>query len=623
MKISFGACPSALRWSECGTGVEGALERETGLSGGFDARIAGALLRLSDHRKGPDTVNMTSKTEEQAVQERWGTEDFQKKLERAFWMNHRIVRGHLNRLATGDAHCDWLTWFTHECLPTDRPQRVLVLGCGEGWLERSIARLPWIERIDACDVAEGAVARARERAQAEGLDHLHYETVDLNVAKLPTATYDAVIAHSVLHHVENLELAFAQIAGSLRGGGWVAINEFIGPRHLQYREDAMQAMNEVMAVLTERLRTSITAGDVLETKLRPALEYVLEVDPSEGVRADELDGFIRRTFEVPYEADMGGTMLQHLLWDLVGNFRENDPVDELLLEWICRLEETLVENGAMESDYRFYVCRPKGTAPGSPITRLEDSLQRRAPDTATPRSDAWRRTGAARRHFHLVATGDPDCDWLTKALTDAETLGVGKDARVLWFGEPECWMLDVARKRFASVERFRRSLLLQPWRSFDLVLAAGSSPWSGRHARRHLAALALLLRRDGVLLAVEPGGLDEAERELVEPFHDAMLNAVGAGPPEIATVAPSSLAEGLFFSAQRTGLGGGLLGSVLASANEIPEERLEEVVALLGVVERLLMDRVGLGSASIGLRAAGPRRGRLLLGGTVGRLPGR
>ena len=38
--------------------------------------------------------------------------------------------------------------------------RVLVLGCGEGWLERAVARWPFVARIDAVDFAEHAIARA-------------------------------------------------------------------------------------------------------------------------------------------------------------------------------------------------------------------------------------------------------------------------------------------------------------------------------------------------------------------------------------------------------------------------------------------------------------------------------
>ena len=62
----------------------------------------------------------------------------------------------------------------------------------------------YCQLIHGVDVAEGAIEGARKAAEDEGLDGLRTGRADLNTAKLPKETYDAV--HTALHHVFQLDL---------------------------------------------------------------------------------------------------------------------------------------------------------------------------------------------------------------------------------------------------------------------------------------------------------------------------------------------------------------------------------------------------------------------------------
>lgn len=571
------------------------------------------------------TVASLSPEQDTAVQERWGKEDFQKKLERAFWMNHPIVGQHLNRLATGRARCDWLTWFTRDCVPNDAPQDVLVLGCGEGWLERSIANLPWIRHIDARDVAEGAVERARELAAHEGIENITYSVLDLNTGTLPSESYDVVIAHSVLHHIEGLEHAFDTIRRSLRPAGWVAISEYIGPPHLQYGEEAMAVMNAVMTALAPRLRVAITSGELLEAKVRPNLDYILEVDPSEGVRADELDHFIRQNFSVVYEAPMGGTVLQHLLWELVANFDPDDPVDNCLLRWICLLEESLCEANALPSDYHFYVCRPKEHAGKEVPIGIVDVV----PDPKRVRSPVeveWRQRPAAREHFHRLATGNAQCDWLTEILAELECNGLTSNSKILWVGE-DAWPLVVLRARFGTVTRYRKRLLFTAPRTFDAAFCLNGSLLN-RANRRSLAVLGLVLSKTGALVAIEDRKPDSLTQTWVDRFAVPLAQMVesqpGAGedsPCGNAVEIPAECTEGreswalpdLFEVERSDALGGDLVEPIMdAYWKKIPGDRRDEVLRLLAVAETEGITRKALVSRRQGVLLLDPRTKPLL-----------
>ena len=133
----------------------------------------------------------------------------------------------MNRLATGHPDCDWLTWFKAHWLPASaegETKQCLVLGCGDGWLERALVADRPDLRVDACDIAPGAVGRARATARSLGIDTIEYSVLDLDRDPLPPDRYDLIVAHSVLHHVAELEHAFAQIERSLKPGGLMVVH---------------------------------------------------------------------------------------------------------------------------------------------------------------------------------------------------------------------------------------------------------------------------------------------------------------------------------------------------------------------------------------------------------------
>lgn len=424
-----------------------------------------------------------------------------------------VVRAYLNQLATGDAATDWLTWvLQHPLLSTgplaDRGAgvgwRVLVLGCGGGWLERAIAVRPEIASIDACDVAEQAVAEARAEATRGGLaPKLSYHVVDLNHEPPPGGPYDLVIAHSVLHHVENLEYAYAELAQVLAPEGALVVNEYVGPRRFQFGDDQMAVINGFLARLPERYRHSVMMpGAVFPHKVVPTVEEMIATDPSESVRSDELLAFTRRYFRVAEEVAYGGTVLQHGLYDIVQNFDPTEADDVRLLGLLCLLEEALLREGVLPSDYALLLATQRVTladgaeeratnaaavalypqaetrlggqsdsprgglwlAPRQPVPRavpVEAILAATtASQSAEPAATATavaprlrihsrplrdRRHGLdlepVRRHVHRLATGNPDCDWTSAVLGNLLPEGLpARPRRALVFDREGGWL---------------------------------------------------------------------------------------------------------------------------------------------------------------------------------------
>ena len=510
----------------------------------------------------------------------WGDHDFTDELARIHWMGSPVVRAYLNQRVSGCYDEDWLTWaWRRHVVPRLGSRRreglrVLVLGCGEGWLERVIAGRPEVARIDACDVSEGAVAGAEAQARRAGLaGKIRYHVVDLDHEPPPGGTYDLAIAHSVLHHVERLEYAFPELARALRPGGLLIVNEYVGPSRFQFSGEQMTAINDVLARLPRRLRlSSMMGGAPFPHKELPTEAEMIAVDPSESVRSAELPALLRTWFNVVEEVPYGGTVLQHLLYDVVQNFDPADLRDARLLGVICLIEAALLETGELPSDYLVAVAEPRRdvAAPGpsapSPVAvgepgRVAPAVPVRAVVAhvrgATPppaprlrihsRPDRALRHGVdlppLTRHLHRLATGNPATDWTTWVLA-GEAAGP-PSGRALVVEEPPAWLelavatvptvtavdvvvpsFDEGGRLLLALRRAGRDAPEAARPAAELELAAGAygaiftNGWLGRAPdRRGLA------RRLGAALA--PSGLWIGDEWLGPP--DGRTSAVTLG----------------------------------------------------------------------------------------------
>ena len=168
-----------------------------------------------------------------------------------------------------------------------------------------------------------------------------------------------MFAAQVLHHVDDLEHLFDQVAASLRPDGLFVVNEYVGPARFQWLDKTQDLMNRILELLPEEYKVNPRNGFVKERIDRAPPEEIARVDPSESIRSDEIPELLRSRFDVLYHADFGGTINQFLLADIAANFHEDDVKDVALLDLISLLEEVLVAERVIPSDFAFFVLRPR------------------------------------------------------------------------------------------------------------------------------------------------------------------------------------------------------------------------------------------------------------------------
>ncbi len=94
---------------------------------------------------------------------------------------------------------------------------VLELGCGTG--STAIAHAPHVNRIQAVDVSFEMLAIAKAKAEAENITNVTFVQADIDAFTAPEASFDAVLALSILHLLADRDTAIAKVSKLLKPGG--------------------------------------------------------------------------------------------------------------------------------------------------------------------------------------------------------------------------------------------------------------------------------------------------------------------------------------------------------------------------------------------------------------------
>ena len=94
---------------------------------------------------------------------------------------------------------------------------VLEIGCGTG--STAIRHAPYVKHIHATDFSANMIAIAQSKLEAEKIDNITFEQAAIDELKLEEGSIDVVMAHSILHLVENRDDVIVKIYRLLKPGG--------------------------------------------------------------------------------------------------------------------------------------------------------------------------------------------------------------------------------------------------------------------------------------------------------------------------------------------------------------------------------------------------------------------
>ena len=131
---------------------------------------------------------------------KWGI-DFGEVGQRQVWLKLVKALGGLRGRSFGDA---------------------LEIGSGTGYFSLNLVQLGVIERLTATDISPGMLQRLAATAEALGLEDVTTVATEAEVLPFEDESFDLVFGHAVLHHIPDLDQAFAEFRRVLRPGGMIA-----------------------------------------------------------------------------------------------------------------------------------------------------------------------------------------------------------------------------------------------------------------------------------------------------------------------------------------------------------------------------------------------------------------
>jgi ubiquinone/menaquinone biosynthesis C-methylase UbiE len=107
----------------------------------------------------------------------------------------------------------------------DAAQHVLDLGCGTGVAARGLAqRKAFVGKVMGIDLSPYLIAAAQRLSEAEGAQpRITFQVGDSHSLALPDQQFDAVIAHTLISHVDQPLGVLREIARLVKPGGMVGI----------------------------------------------------------------------------------------------------------------------------------------------------------------------------------------------------------------------------------------------------------------------------------------------------------------------------------------------------------------------------------------------------------------
>jgi ubiquinone/menaquinone biosynthesis C-methylase UbiE len=237
----------------------------------------------------------------------------------------------------------------------------LSVGCGGANIEMQMSEDGLFSRMDAYDPSAGAVEVAREQARQRGITNIRFHVADLNTLTLATETFDVAHVNMALHHCGALEHLVWQVNRSLVPGGLFLVNEFVGPNQFQYPDSQVDIVNDLLALIPERLRWNPVAKEVKTEYPRFTRQFWNDWDPTESIRSDEIPRVLKLNFPELRRHDYNGNILNLLLENIVQNFElEENKDDRQIMDALMQFERDLITNRVFTSDFSYFVC-PKGT----------------------------------------------------------------------------------------------------------------------------------------------------------------------------------------------------------------------------------------------------------------------
>jgi len=283
------------------------------------------------------------------IAERRGYFDVYQNYHDRYWNEIPDVIEYINKNATGNKNASWqkdiLTRFKGH-IPF---KKVLVIGCGNGWVERELYDLGIGLYFEAFDISDKFLKTAKSLVANR---KIHYFTADLNnLEGLERASYDAIINVSVLHHIDNISKAQKMLSEILKPDGLIFNYEYVGPNRYQYSDKHLSILKQINKQLPKRFQS--------QYPLRPLSEDFELGDKMEAISSEAVQSTFKQFFDLIYERDLMGGIAYQILWNNIIEFQKNDNEAKKALKFLLEKDSEYTNSGKIPNLHWYSIGKPK------------------------------------------------------------------------------------------------------------------------------------------------------------------------------------------------------------------------------------------------------------------------
>ena len=148
------------------------------------------------------------------------------------------------------------------------PGRVLDVGTGTARIPIELCRRNLNAQVLGVDLAAYMLAVAKENVRRAGLQkRIELQRIDAKGLPLPTATFEAVISNSIVHHIPQPRVALAEMARVAAPGGALFVRDLLRPASADAvealaRQYAAGASPHQRRLFEDSLRAALTLDEI-------------------------------------------------------------------------------------------------------------------------------------------------------------------------------------------------------------------------------------------------------------------------------------------------------------------------------------------------------------------------
>lgn len=270
------------------------------------------------------------------------------------WWNIPAVRDRWNQKITGNPTLSYVDYLINNyCIKWHRP-RMLSVGCGTGSQEILFCQTHIFEKITAIDFAENNIQTARSKTNDPSLHFIHssFEAFQTN------ESFDLILFHSSLHHLNNLENVMLKLQSLLKKDGLIIIHEYTGPNRINWNREQLAVCNKLLKSLPPTHNRFFASGKTKRKQTAPGWIRMVLSDPSEAVESQAIIPLLQIHFQELELKGYGGNILTPLLKGISHHFIENNSLNTQLLELLFKAEDEFLLSHT--DDYHFGIYKKRG-----------------------------------------------------------------------------------------------------------------------------------------------------------------------------------------------------------------------------------------------------------------------